>query len=40
MSGGYGVEISDTVEIHLNTVLLAQALSAGWKLPDGHPPLA
>lgn len=28
MSGGYGVDISDTVAIHLNTVLMAQALSA------------
>lgn len=29
MSGGYGVDISNTVEVHLNTVLLAQALSTG-----------
>jgi len=40
MSGGYGVDISTTVAIHLNTVLLAQALSAEWKIPVRHPPLA
>jgi len=40
MSGGYGVDISDTVAIHLNTVFLAQALSAGWKIADCRPPLA
>lgn len=40
MSGGYGVDLSTTVAIHLNTVRLAQALSAGWKTPDRHRPLA
>ena len=30
MSGGYGVEISNTVEIHLNTVLRAQAMFTGF----------
>lgn len=40
MSGGYGVDIANTVEIHLNTVLLATALATGWPQPVGHSPLA
>ena len=30
MSGGYGADISDTVDIHLATVLLAKTVSTGW----------
>jgi hypothetical protein len=30
MSGGYGADISDTVQIHLATVLLAESLVSGW----------